>query len=438
MKKNIIFSIISFLLITIIIILSFFSGLIVGKASSTIEGSNLSPLLNVITSPLLDSNGFINKIIQPYINLSSLPQEGGTPNTLQKLFIPFWESWKIVHDQYIDQPVDDKKLMQGAIRGMLDSLGDPHTSYMDPEQYQAINQEMEGEYEGIGAWVDPTAEYLTIISPMPGSPAEKAGLQPEDQIIAINGEDMTGIDGEIVRKKVIGPANTKVTLTIRRKGVEKPFDVEIIRAKVTVPSVKTSMLEDDIAYVQLFIFGENTSKELRQQLKEILNKKPKGLILDLRYNGGGFLNTAIDVASEFIKDGIILYEDYGNRKQIFKSNGRGLATDIPLVVLINEGSASASEIVAGAIQDHQRGELIGVRSFGKGSVQNWIPLSYNGGAVRVTIARWLTPNQKQINKKGLTPDYEVSISDEDYKNKKDPQLDKAVEVLKEKIDKNKK
>ncbi len=385
------------------------------------------------------------------------PSAGGTPADLQELFQPFWETWNIVHDQYVDQPVDDEAMMRGAIRGMLDSLGDQHTSYMDPVQFEQANIPLNGEYEGIGAWVDPTAEYLTIVSPMPDSPAEKAGLQPGDEIIAVDGEDMTGIDGNLVIRRVLGPAGSDVTLTIRREGVPKPFDVVITRAKITVPSVEYRMIEgENIAYIQLFDFGQNTSADLRKALKELLAQNPDGLILDLRNNGGGYLQTAIEVASEFIDSGVIMYEQYGDgSRQTYEATGKGLATEIPMVVLVNEGSASASEIVAGALQDYGRAPLVGTITFGKGSVQNWIPLANDQGAVRVTIARWLTPKERTIHQIGLTPDVPIAVfsqdqwdlgvdleqfgvtedqvvvlSDEDIKNKVDPQLDKAIEVLK--------
>ncbi len=381
----------------------------------------------------------------------------GTPGDLEGLFQPFWEAWQIVHDQYVDQPVDDTALMRGAIRGMLDSLGDQHTSYMDPDQFQQANIPLNGEYEGIGATADPNAEYLTIVSPMPDSPAEKAGLQPGDEIIAVDGEDMTGIDGNLVIRRVLGPAGSQVVLTIRRDGVPKPFDVTITRAKITVPSVEYHMIEgENIAYVQLFDFGQNTSADLHNALKELLAQNPDGLILDLRNNGGGYLQTAIEVASEFIDSGVIMYEQYGDgSRQTYEATGRGLATDIPMVVLVNEGSASASEIVAGALQDYGRAPLVGTITFGKGSVQNWIPLDNDQGAVRVTIARWLTPKERTIHEIGLTPDVPIAVfsqeqwdlgvdlqqfgvtedqvvilSQEDIKNKVDPQLDKAIEVLK--------
>lgn len=350
--------------------------------------------------------------------------------SLETLFKPFWQAWDLVHEQYVDQPVDDEALMRGAIRGMLEALNDPHTGYMDPFEFQQANAPLEGEYEGIGAWVDTSGEYLTIISPMPNSPAEKAGLKAGDKIIAVDGEDMTGVDPSLVLRRVLGPAGSTVTLTIQREGESAPFEVRIVRQKITIPSVEGKMLDHRIAYVRLFTFGEKTASDLRRTLTDLLAQKPVGIILDLRNNGGGYLNAAIDVSSEFVKEGVIMYEVYGDgRKITYRASGNGIATDIPLVVLINEGTASASEITAGAIQDHQRGKLVGTKSFGKGSVQSWTPLVNNQGAVRITIARWLTPRERQINGVGLTPDVEVPLTEEDLKAGRDPQLERAIQLL---------
>jgi len=320
--------------------------------------------------------------------------------------------------------------MRAAIHGMMASLGDEHTSYMDPDQYLQANIPLEGEYEGIGAWVDPDGEYLTIVSPMPDSPAEGAGLEPGDQVIKVDGEDMTGIDGNLVIRRVLGPAGSEVTLTIRREGVED-FEVTLTRAKIIIPSVTGEIFEDSqIAYVQLFQFGQDTDAELRDILSDLLAQNPTGLILDLRNNGGGYLRTAIEITSEFIGDGVVMYEVYGDGKRdTYDALGDGLATEIPMVVLINEGSASASEILAGAIQDYERAPLVGMTSFGKGSVQNWIPLTSEDGAVRVTIARWYTPKERLIQDVGLTPDVVVEFTEADAQANLDPQLEKAIEIL---------
>lgn len=358
------------------------------------------------------------------------PAEAGTPSDLAATFQPFWEAWDIVHQQYVDQPVDDTALMEGAMRGMLESLGDPHTIYMDPKRTEDENTLMSGEYEGIGAWVDTTEEYLTIISPISGSPAEKAGLLPGDKIVGVDGMDVTGMDPEAVRQKVLGPGGTTVVLTIRRDGVEQPFDVTITRARIVVPSVESKMLDNDIAYVKITLFGEKTARDLHGQLEVLMAQKPKGLILDLRNNGGGLLSAAVSVGSEFLDSGVVLYEKYGDgTMDDYPVLSGGLATKVPVVVLVNQGTASASEIVAGAIQDYGRGKLVGVTTYGKGSVQYWVPIS-NGGTVRVTIARWLTPNGRTIdNKVGLTPDVIVERTAEDAAAGRDPQLDAAIELL---------
>ena len=376
---------------------------------------------------------YLVSLFKPEVSLSatqSLPEDKAGDTDLQDLFVPFWQAWDLVHAEYVDQPVDDTLLMQGAISGMMDSLGDPHTSYMNPDEYEIINTDLEGTYEGIGAWVDTTGDYLTIISPMTDSPAEKAGLQPGDQVIAVNGKDVTGIDSNIVLKDVKGPEGSDVVLTILRDE-EEPFDVTITRHKIDVPSVEGEMLDDNIAYIQLTTYGVTTPEELHSTLDSLLENNPEGLILDLRNNGGGYLDSAIEIISEFIDKGnVVMYEEMGDgSRKTYKAKSGGLATEMPLVVLINQGSASASEITAGAIQDYNRGTLVGDVSYGKGSVQIWTPLTNNQGAVRVTVARWLTPDERQINQVGVTPDITVEYTEDDYTNEIDPQLDKAVEIL---------
>jgi carboxyl-terminal processing protease len=349
------------------------------------------------------------------------------PASRDELMAPFWEAWEILHDEYVDQPLDDGSLVQGAIRGMVDSLGDPHSSYMDPDEYLQANLPLDGEYEGIGAWVDADGEFLTIISAMPGSPAERGGLQPGDQVIGVDGEDVTGLDGNLVIRKVLGPAGTAVRLTIRREGVPDSIELEIVRERIDLASVESEMLEGDIGYIRLLSFGAQTADDLDRELADLLRKDPQGLILDLRGNGGGFLHTAVDVASQFLSEGVVLSERFGDGQEtIYEVEDGGRATQIALVVLIDGGSASASEIVAGAIQDHDRGLLVGETSFGKGSVQNWIELNGDQGAVRVTIARWYTPDGRQIHEVGLTPDVEVLAAEA---GQADLQLNQAIELL---------
>jgi len=394
------------------------------------------------------AGGFVTGHMLPFGNIPGLPaqpetfveappttspdQNSATPDELRTLFGPFWEAWTLVHENYVDQPVDDVALMRGAIDGMMNALGDKHSSYMSPQDYEAANASVEGSYEGIGAYVDTTTKFLTITSPMPGSPAERAGLRPGDQVVMIDGEDMTGIDAEVVRHKVLGPANTVVHLSIFREGESELLEFDITREVIKLVSATGKMLDSGIAYVQVTTFGSNTMPELLDTLKDLMAQKPKGIVLDLRNNGGGYLDTAVDVTSQFLSNGVVLYEQYGDgSRTTYEVKPDGLATDesIPMVVLINEGSASASEIVAGALQDAGRAKLVGITSYGKGSVQNWIPLSGDNGAVRITIAKWLTPKERTIHEIGLTPDYVVERTEEEFKADLDPQLDKAVEVL---------
>jgi carboxyl-terminal processing protease len=269
---------------------------------------------------------------------------------------------------------------------------------------------------------------------MTDSPAERAGLLAGDQVIKIDGEDMTGINAELARLKVIGPAGTTVHLTIHRAGEPDPLEFDIRREKISVKSASGKMLESGIGYIELTTFGDRTEPELESAIKDLLAQNPKGLILDVRNNGGGYLEVAVQVTSQFMDEGIVLYEEYSDgTRQEYKARPGGLATDIPMIVLINEGSASASEIVAGALQDLDRAKLVGDTSYGKGSVQNWVPLSEDQGAVRITIARWLTPDGRTIHEVGLTPDVLVEMTPEDRQAGSDPQLDKAVEVLLEMI-----
>jgi carboxyl-terminal processing protease len=361
----------------------------------------------------------------------TLATSAKTPEETGQIFTPFWNAWQAAtYSDLNDDELTYEKLMQGSLGGMVAALGDPHTSYLDPETFRQTQIDLEGEYEGIGAYVDTSTEYLTIVSPMEGSPAEKAGLLPGDRIIAIDGEDMTGIPGDLVILRVLGPAGSEVLLKIERDGLDEPFDVKLTRAHIVVPTVKSEMLEGNIAYIQLYNFGADSYEQIHSALKDALSKNPKGLILDLRNNGGGYLYTAVNITSEFIGDGVLVYEEDGKgNRDTHNANHGGIATEIPLVVLVNQGTASASEILAGAVQDYDRGLIVGMTTYGKGSVQLPITLSNDQGALRITIAKWLTPNGRHIQGVGIQPDEVVDYTEADFKAGVDPQLDLAIEIL---------
>ncbi|MBI5350239.1 MAG: S41 family peptidase [Chloroflexi bacterium] len=403
------------MLIAMLAIGLFASGFAVGHVTAG-GGSQLSAL------PLI--SGKTNTTVTP-------PPDTGTPPDLQTLFAPFWEAWTLVHKNYYSQPVDDQALVYGAIKGMIQALGDKHSGYMTPAESKINSTSLSGELEGIGATVEISGKYLKIISPIPNSPAEKAGILPGDTVTKVNGEDIAGQDLYTIISKVRGPAGTKVKLLIVRDGESAPLEFEVTRARVIITSVESKMLPNDIAYVKVNEFGAKTSGELQTQLKALMAQKPKGIILDLRNNGGGYVNTAVDVASHFIGRGkVLLIERFGDgREQKVLTQGGGLATELPLVVLINQGSASASEVVTGAIQDYKRGTIIGETSYGKGTGQIGYELSNDQGEARITIFRWLTPNGNWVHEKGITPDIEVKLTKADRDAKLDPQLDAALKAL---------
>ena len=348
----------------------------------------------------------------------------------ENVFQSFYQAWNIIHTQYLEQPVDDIALIQGAIKGMMDSLGDPYTAYMNPEEYAEQNAPLQGEYTGIGAWVDTSGDALVFISPMPGSPAEAAGIQPGDIVIMIDGEDVRSVEPDLVLKKILGPEGTLVNITIEREGQDEPIEMEIERAVISIPTVDHELLKNEVGYIRLYSFSANSASEFSSAFTDLLEEGASSLIVDLRSNSGGYVETAVEITSYFIDSGTILIEEWGDEtRDEYLASEEPIDSEIPLVVLVDGGSASASEIMAGALQDYDRGTLIGTTTFGKGLIQNWIPLVNDNGAIRVTIARWLTPEEQQIQGNGLTPDIVVEFSEEDIQNAKDVQLDAALDYL---------
>ena len=333
--------------------------------------------------------------------------------------------------QYYGEIPSRDKLTDGAIRGMVTALGDTHTQYVAPQYAKIMEEDMSGTFEGIGATLRQIpGGGVQIVRTFENSPSRKAGVEGGDLIEAVNGSKVNGLNTSEVAALIRGPKGTTVTLTLRRADKPKAFDITITRAAITIPLVTSKMLADGkVGYVSLFDFSANASAQLKSKLQDLLDQKPQAIILDLRDNPGGFLNQAVQVGDIFLKDGVFVIEkdSKGNARSDRTSNS-GIAQDIPLVVLVNGSSASASEIVAGAIQEYGRGKLFGDTTYGKGSVQSPQSLS-NGGQLRITIQKWYTPKDRSIDGKGVTPDFLVARTTADETAGRDPQLDAAVEYL---------
>ena len=355
--------------------------------------------------------------------------EEGKPKEIN--FDVFWEAWQVLKDKYVNtNKLDNQELIYGAVSGLVNSLKDPHTVFMPPTDAKKFSEDISGEFSGIGAEIGIRNEQLVVIAPLKDTPAEKAGLQPLDKILKINATSTEGIGVDEAVKLIRGPKGTKVILTIIRNDWKESKDIEIIRDTIQIPTLDFEMKDGDIAYFHLYNFYENAPSLFYQSAIKAALSSPKGIILDLRNNPGGYLEASVNIAGWFLDRGdLVVSEEFASgQKQEFKSYGSGFFKNTPIVVLINEGSASASEILAGALKDNREVKLIGEKSFGKGTVQEIASLR-DGSQIKITTAHWLMPNGQLIEKNGITPDYEVDISEEDLKDKKDPQLEKAIEIL---------
>ncbi|MGD2205200.1 MAG: S41 family peptidase [Anaerolineae bacterium] len=347
-------------------------------------------------------------------------------------FSVFWEAWQLVEDHFYGDLPNTQRLAWGAIRGALDTLDDPYTSFLEPQPRQREKEDLSGRFGGIGTFLSQAEDGSITLDPMEGLPAEQAGVQEGDIVIKV---DDTEVTPETTVNDVVtlirGEIGTIVRLTLRREGLDEPVVVEIERQEIPSPSVEWRMLEeaDGGGYIRIMLFSDRTPRELQDAFDELQDQGMTKLILDLRGNGGGMLNSAIDVVSEFLPGGVALYQvSRGEQETSEKVKRGGEFIEGLLVVLVDGGTASASEIVAGALQDRGRAVLIGEKTFGKGSVQSIFDLS-DGSSVHITSAQWLTPNRNLISGQGLTPDIEVPTTDEDRSQGRDPQLERAIEHL---------
>lgn len=348
-------------------------------------------------------------------------------------FSLFWDAWHIIQSKYVDRnKLDPEQMTFGAISGLVQSLNDPYSVFLPPKEKKKFLDDMSGYFEGIGAEIGIRNGVLTIISPLKGNPAEKAGLKAGDQIIKIDDTPTSDLTLDEAVNLIRGPKGTKVRLLINRAGWNEFKEFTITRAVIKIPIINLEF-KDNIAYISLYHFTENAPEEFKKIAKKVIKSNPKGIILDLRNNPGGYLEVAQDVAGWFLKRGsIVVCEDFGKKKKkkCYKAKGNGQLSQYPMVVLINQGSASASEILASALRDNLGVKLIGEKSYGKGSVQELASLK-DGSSLKITIAKWLTPKGELISKKGLEPDIKVEFTEEDYDQGRDPQKEKAIEILKE-------
>lgn len=362
-------------------------------------------------------------------------KDAGAPKDLD--FSLFWDTWKMLKEKYTDpSKIDEQKMFYGAISGMVASVDDPYTVFMDPAEVKNFDEEMTGVFEGIGAEIGMKNDIVTIIAPLPDSPAEKAGLKAGDKIYKI--DDKVTVDMKLndAVTAIRGPKGTTVTLTILRDSEIESREFKIVRNTIVIKSAKLEFKDTEkgkIAVLKISRFGEDTFSEVQIFAKEILKENAKGIVLDLRNNPGGYLETSVDIAGIFLpKNELVVTEKYNEiKKDTYRTNGKNELGQIPLVILVNEGSASASEILAGALRDDREIKLVGIKTFGKGSVQEVQkiqPLS-SAATLKVTVAEWLTPSGKNINKEGLNPDIKINLTPEDYNADKDPQMDAAIKAL---------
>lgn len=345
----------------------------------------------------------------------------------------FWDAYYKLQKNFVDPTkLNTQKIIYGAISGMAKSLDDPYTNFFNPTEAKRFEQDLSGSFDGIGVEIGLKKNQLTIIAPLKDTPGQKAGLKAGDIITKINDKSTSDMSIEEAVNLIRGKKGTEVTLTIFRDGWKDTKDIKITRGTINIPSIDWELKDENIAYIHIYLFDQSLPSKFNKIALEILNSPAQKIVLDLRNNPGGYLEISQDIAGWFLKkDQIVTIENFGEDKdkKYYKTEGNANFSEYPMVVLINQGSASASEILAGTLRDNRNIKLIGEKSFGKGSVQEVLELR-DGSMLKITIAKWLTPKGNSISEVGLTPDIKIELTDEDFENQKDPQLDKALEIIK--------
>ncbi|MDO8620120.1 MAG: S41 family peptidase [bacterium] len=392
----------------------------------------------------------------PAISKVTALQGKETPALLQSKtdFGPFWETWNVLNEKYVAATstavANDEQKLWGAISGLTSSLKDPYTVFFPPEESKLFENEINGNFEGVGMEVGIKDDVLTVIAPLKGTPAERAGIRPGDKVLKIDDEVSTNLRVDQAVKLIRGKRGTAVRLTILREGKPDPFEIKIVREVIDIPTLDvelksgtgtlaggaedggSGLRKDGVFVIRLYNFSANSPRLFRDALRQFVETGSNKLLLDLRGNPGGYLDAAVDMASWFLPSGkVVVTEDTGGKSDTKMHRSRGYDVfnkNLKMVILVNSGSASASEILAGALQEHGIAKLVGTRTFGKGSVQELVKITPDT-SLKVTVARWLTPNGVSISAGGLAPDVEVKLTQEDLEKKRDPQMEKALEML---------
>lgn len=352
-------------------------------------------------------------------------------------FTPFWQVWNLLNKKYVPASttlhvVDDQEKIWGAIQGLTSSLGDPYTVFFPPVESKLFESDIRGNFEGVGMEIVAQDGAITVIAPLKNSPAAEAGIVSGDRIIKINGQETSKLSTETAVQLIRGPRGTSIALTILRSGVKEPFVLDVVRDVINIPTINTNLLPEGIFVIELYSFSAQAPNLFRAALRQFILSDSDKLIIDLRGNPGGYLEAAIDMASWFLAPSqVVVREDFGPSKdeKVYRSKGYDIFNDrLKLVILVDKGSASASEILAGALAEHGRAILVGDRTFGKGSVQELVPIT-SETSLKITIARWLTPNGISISQEGIEPKFLVKYNLADRKDGRDPQVEKAIEIL---------
>jgi carboxyl-terminal processing protease len=400
---------------------------------------NRTKLLYAICSLLIVTGVFLGGLYVGYTRKPYSQRISGVVNIADATsgnvdFNTFWRVWSTIDEKYPEaKNVSSQERLYGAISGLVSSLGDPYSVYFPPKESKQFEENIKGSFEGIGMEIGIKDKMLTVVAPLKNTPAEKAGIKPGDILLEINKKPTTDMTVEEAVRSIRGERGTSVELIFARKGVNSPIVVSVVRDIISIPMIETKGLEPDVFVINLYSFGASSAQRFAQALEDFRNSGAKKLIVDLRSNPGGYLDSAIDISSMFLPKGVVVVtEEYGEGKKsdVFKSKGFGFVdtTKTPVVILVDGGSASASEIVAGALRDHDGATIIGEKTYGKGSVQEVVNITRDT-TLKITVAKWLTPNGDSISQKGIEPDIVVSMKPSSVKDGKDPVIDRALEFF---------